>query len=35
MTTIIERTVVFADLRGSTSLYESIGNTEANTTATH
>lgn len=29
MSTIIERTVVFADLRGSTSLYESIGNTEA------
>lgn len=29
MTTNIERTVVFADLRGSTSLYESIGNTEA------
>ena len=29
MTKIIERTVLFADLRGSTSLYESLGNAEA------
>lgn len=29
MTTIIERTVLFADLRGSTGLYESLGNAEA------
>ncbi len=29
MTSIIERTMLFADLRGSTGLYESIGNAEA------
>ncbi len=29
MTQILQRTVVFADLRGSTALYESLGNTEA------
>lgn len=29
MTLIIERTMLFADLRGSTGLYESIGNAEA------
>lgn len=29
MTTIVERTVLFADLRGSTGLYESLGNAKA------
>ncbi len=29
MTTIVERTVLFADLRGSTGLYESLGNAHA------
>lgn len=29
MTQILQRTVLFADLRGSTSLYETLGNTEA------
>lgn len=29
MTAIRERTVLFADLRGSTGLYESLGNAEA------
>ena len=29
MTDIRERTVLFADLRGSTALFESIGNAEA------
>ena len=29
MTQILERTVLFADLRGSTSLYESLGNARA------
>ena len=29
MTQIIERTVLFADLRGSTSMYETLGNTDA------
>jgi class 3 adenylate cyclase len=35
MTTISERTVLFADLRGSTSLFESLGNTEATSVVTH
>ena len=29
MTTIVERTVLFADLRGSTGLFERLGNAEA------
>ena len=35
MTQIIERTVLFADLRGSTALYETLGNAEATTVVTH
>ena len=35
MTRIIERTVLFADLRGSTALYESLGNAEATAVVTH
>lgn len=35
MTQIFERTVVFADLRGSTALYESLGNAEATAVVTH
>ncbi len=35
MTRITERTVLFADLRGSTSLYETLGNAEATTVVTH
>lgn len=34
MTQILQRTVLFADLRGSTSLYETLGNTEATTVVT-
>lgn len=34
MTQIVERTVLFADLRGSTSLYETLGNTEATAVVT-
>jgi len=34
MTQILDRTVLFADLRGSTSLYETLGNTEAATVVT-
>lgn len=34
MTHILDRTVLFADLRGSTSLYETLGNTEAATVVT-
>ena len=34
MTRISERTVLFADLRGSTSLYESLGNARATTVVT-
>jgi adenylate cyclase len=34
MTQIIERTVLFADLRGSTALYETLGNTEATSVVT-
>ena len=35
MTRIAERTVLFADLRGSTGLYETLGNAEATTVVTH
>lgn len=35
MTRIIERTVLFADLRGSTSLFEQLGNAEATSVVTH
>ncbi|MBP6901916.1 MAG: FHA domain-containing protein [Burkholderiaceae bacterium] len=35
MTQIAERTVLFADLRGSTALYESLGNAEATSVVTH
>lgn len=34
MTQIVERTILFADLRGSTSLYETLGNTEATAVVT-
>ena len=34
MTQIVERTILFADLRGSTSLYESMGNAEATAVVT-
>lgn len=35
MAQILERTVLFADLRGSTSLYETLGNADATTVVTH
>ena len=35
MSQIVERTVLFADLRGSTSLYESLGNARATAVVTH
>jgi len=35
MTQIAERTVMFADLRGSTSLFETLGNAEATSVITH
>ena len=35
MTSIAERTVLFADLRGSTALYGSLGNAEATSVVTH
>jgi len=35
MTTISDRTVLFADLRGSTALFESLGNAEATSVVTH
>ncbi|MFO1329287.1 MAG: adenylate/guanylate cyclase domain-containing protein [Rubrivivax sp.] len=35
MTLIADRTVLFADLRGSTSLFESLGNAEATSVVTH
>ncbi len=35
MTRILERTVMFADLRGSTGLYETLGNAEATSVVTH
>jgi adenylate cyclase len=34
MTQIVERTILFADLRGSTSMYETLGNTDASTVVT-
>jgi class 3 adenylate cyclase len=34
MTQVLERTVLFADLRGSTSMYETLGNAEATTVVT-
>ena len=34
MTQVVERTVLFADLRGSTSMYETLGNAEATTVVT-
>jgi class 3 adenylate cyclase len=34
MTQVCERTVLFADLRGSTSMYETLGNAEATTVVT-
>jgi adenylate cyclase len=34
MTQIVERTILFADLRGSTGLYETLGNTEATAVVT-
>ena len=34
MTEIVERTVLFADLRGSTSMYESLGNADATAVVT-
>ena len=35
MTRISDRTVLFADLRGSTGLYETLGNAEATSVVTH
>src|SRR5947209_1380708 len=35
MTQILERTVLFADLRGSTAMYETPGTAEATTGVTH
>ena len=35
MTLIADRTVLFADLRGSTSLFETLGNAEATSVVTH
>ena len=35
MTRISDRTVLFADLRGSTALYETLGNAEATSVVTH
>jgi class 3 adenylate cyclase len=34
MTRIVERTILFADLRGSTSMYETLGNAHASTVVT-
>ena len=34
MTAIVERTVLFADLRGSTSMYERLGNADATAVVT-
>jgi adenylate cyclase len=34
MTRVVERTVLFADLRGSTSMYETLGNTDATAVVT-
>jgi class 3 adenylate cyclase len=35
MTRIADRTVLFADLRGSTALFETLGNAEATSVVTH
>jgi class 3 adenylate cyclase len=35
MTQISERTILFADLRGSTGLFETLGNAEATSVVTH
>jgi class 3 adenylate cyclase len=35
VTRIVDRTVLFADLRGSTSLFETLGNAEATSVVTH
>src|SRR5689334_812421 len=35
MTQILERTVLFADLRGSTAMYETLGNAEATAVVTY
>ena len=35
MTQIVERTILFGDLRGSTALYETLGNAEATSVVTH
>jgi adenylate cyclase len=35
MTLIAVRTVLFADLRGSTALFETLGNAEATSVVTH
>ena len=35
MTQISERSILFADLRGSTGLYETLGNAEATSVVTH
>ena len=35
MTSISDRTVLFADLRGSTAIYETLGNAEATSVVTH
>ena len=35
MTRISDRTVLFADLRGSTALFETLGNAEATSVVTH
>ena len=34
MTQVLQRTVLFADLRGSTAMYETLGNAEATTVVT-
>ena len=34
MTQVLQRTVLFADLRGSTSMYETLGNAEATAVVT-
>ena len=35
MTQISDRTILFADLRGSTGLFETLGNAEATSVVTH
>ena len=34
MTQVLQRTVLFADLRGSTSMYETLGNSDATAVVT-